>query len=99
MQKTHYCSGPESIDYPQMLPVKDVNVYMHDSGMMATHDYSCPVCRENKAILVMSPRGTLPAGVMHPCWKCQDKGYQMIKVEKSWWTRLLFKLLTHEDLR
>lgn len=53
------------------LDVQDVHVY-HD-GPMAEHDYSCPVCRKNHAVLDFS------TGLMQPCWRCQEQhGYELI---------------------
>lgn len=74
MQHTH----EDFNDYPEDLQVKDVNVYIHPSGMIMTHDYSCPVCREDHAIL--------SRGIMQPCWKCQEKGYTIVKknLTKKW---------------
>jgi hypothetical protein len=60
-------------NYPNSVQVQDVHVFMHDSGMVSTHDYSCPVCREDHAVLDLS------SGIMQPCWSCQEKGYVIIK--------------------
>lgn len=67
-QHTHYDNYPE----PDALPIKDVEVFIHPSGMMATHDYSCPCCREHKAVLNLS------VGIMQPCRKCQST-YAIVK--------------------
>ena len=64
MQHTHYDQ------YLGQTPVKDVEVYVHDSGMFLTHDYSCPVCREKHAVL--------SSGLMQPCWDCQEKGFVLV---------------------
>lgn len=82
MQITHETNGECLQEYPVSVPVKDVNVYRHDSGMMVNHDYSCPCCRENHAVLNLSN------GVMMPCRKC-DKDYALIKIDKrKWWQKL-----------
>ncbi len=73
MQITHDTNGDGLPPYPIDTRVMSVNVYMHDSGMMATHDYSCPVCRIEHACLELS------CGLMQPCWGCQEKGYKLIK--------------------
>ena len=73
MQITHYCNGIGLPDYPSELAVSSVNVYMHDSGMICTHDYSCPTCRKDKAVLHLS------TGIMQPCWSCQKLGYKIVK--------------------
>lgn len=77
MQNIIYCNGPGLPDYPSNVLVKDVNVYIHDSGMIGTHDYSCPVCRTNHAVV------TFDSGLMQPCWPCQKLGYKLIKVDKK----------------
>lgn len=83
MQITHDTNGEGLPGYPVDVPVKDVNVYMHDSGMMAKHDYSCPCCRKNHAVL------DLKSGLMKPCRSC-EKDYALIKIDKrKWWQKLL----------
>jgi hypothetical protein len=92
MMNTIFCDDPTVPTDEQVQPA-DVNVYIHPSGMLATHNYSCPVCQENHAVYNM---GT---GIMKPCWGCQSKGYHIVKVEKSWWSRILFNMLTGKELR
>lgn len=83
MQITHNTNGKGLLLYPDDVKVAPVNVYMHDSGMFATHDYSCPCCREESAILDLS------SGLMKPCWKC-GKDYELKKIDKrSWWEKIL----------
>ena len=83
MQVTHETNGKGFVNFPENFPVKDVNVFRHDSGMLATHDYSCPCCRKSHAVLDLS------TGLMHPCRKC-EKDYALIKIDKrKWWQRLL----------
>ena len=74
-QFTHECNGIGLLDYPKSPEVKDVNVYIHDSGMAMTHDYSCPVCREKHAVL--------SEGLMQPCWGCQAKGYELVNKSQN----------------
>lgn len=81
MQITHDTNGEGLPPYPVDTRVMTVNVYMHDSGMMATHDYSCPVCRIEHACL------ELANGLMQPCWGCQEKGYLLTK-KLGFWSRL-----------
>jgi len=57
--------------------VSDVYVNMHDSGMLCSHNYSCPVCRTNHAVL------DLNSGLMQPCWSCQELGYTLIRKENK----------------
>jgi len=77
MQHTH----EDFSEYPEKTPsVKDVNVWLHPSGMIMTHDYSCPVCRENHAII--------SNGVMIPCRECEKEGFRIVKLKPSklsWW--------------
>jgi len=64
------------------LPVEDVLVVFDPSLMAATHNYSCPICRDDKAVLSM--------GIMQPCRKCQGDGWNLIKVDsRPCWKRLL----------
>ncbi|WP_129141520.1 hypothetical protein [Modicisalibacter coralii] len=84
MQHIHYCNGPDLPDFPDDVQPKDVNIWLHDSGMVATHDYACPVCRSESAVL------SLHNGLFQPCWECQDKGYRLIKKDqRKWWQKLL----------
>lgn len=86
MQITHDTNGDGLPSYPLELTVKDVNVFMHDSGMFATHDYSCPCCRKNHAILDLS------CGLMKPCNDC-SKTYELVKKKpkKNWFSFLSSK--------
>ena len=80
-QHTHECWNDklEYIEYPENLKVKDVNVYVHPSNMMMTHDYSCPICRENHAVI--------SKGIMQPCWDCRKEGFQILKrnLKRKWY--------------
>jgi len=83
MQTTHETNGDGLVPYPDSVEVAPVNVYMHDSLMFAQHDYSCPCCRTNHAIL------DLNCGLMKPCQKCK-KDYQLVKIDKrNWWQKLI----------
>lgn len=42
---------------------------------LATHDVACFVCFDGSA--------TYSDGMFHPCRKCQEKGYKIVKQEKS----------------
>jgi hypothetical protein len=46
------------------------------SPFAANHDYACPICREEKAVLNLSAK---PHDRFEPCWKCQNIGYRTIK--------------------
>lgn len=80
-QAIHYTNGPGLPVYPNDLEVKPVDLYVHDSGMIATHDYSCPVCRERHAVI------DFRSGLMQPCWECQ-KTFTRITTRK-WWHKFL----------
>lgn len=57
-----------------------VEVYMHDSGMLATHNMSCSICKVKHAVL--------HHGVFAPCWSCQKEGWvtiKMSKFERKWY--------------
>ncbi len=83
MQHVHDCNGPGLPAFPTGVSPADVNVWVHDSGMLAAHDYSCPVCRTNSAMLQMHN------GMMQPCGECRSKGYALIKRDiRPWWRRL-----------
>lgn len=86
MQITHHTNGNGLIEFSAVAetPVKDVNVYVHDSGMFAVHDYSCPVCREKHAIIDLS------CGIMQPCRACEKLGYRVVKCD-GWWTRFFHR--------
>ena len=71
-------------DYPQDVELADITVYVHDSMMLATHNYPCYICKTNKAVYSMN------IGIFEPCWECQKKGYKIVKVTKikSWFSKL-----------
>jgi len=75
-QHTHECWGDDSVPYPEDSPeVKDVNVWIHPSLLIITHDYSCPICREKHAVI--------SNGVMTPCWECRKEGFRVIKLNST----------------
>ena len=53
-----------------------------DGGPWATHNFPCPVCRENKAIL------NLNEGVMEPCGRCSGFGWQLVHWKNRRWSKL-----------
>lgn len=71
-------------DYPSRIELADITVYIHDSMMLATHNYPYPVCKVNSAVYNMSN------GIFQPCWDCQKKCYKIVKVtkSKSWFSKL-----------
>lgn len=64
------------------LPLADITVYLHDSLLIANHNYPCPVCKVNSAVYV------IPTGIFEPCWKCQKHGYKIVREKKSWFSKL-----------
>lgn len=42
-----------------------------DGGPWARHNMSCPVCSVRVAVL------DLDDGTFHPCWSCQEKGWEL----------------------
>lgn len=47
-----------------------------DGGPWAIHDYACPVCGQDYAVLV------LHSGKFQPCWSCQKDGYRTVKLPR-----------------
>ena len=43
-------------------------------GLAAEHDMPCAVCHERPAVLYINE------AILEPCWKCQEKGWTLIKV-------------------
>ena len=77
-------NGKELPYYPSDVELADITVYIHDSMLLATHNYPCPVCKVSSAVYNMSN------GIFQPCWDCEKKGYKIIKVtkSKSWFSKL-----------
>lgn len=51
-----------------------IKTVTHDSGLAATHNMPCAVCRTQHAVL------DLPTGRFQPCWECQRKGWHTVKL-------------------
>lgn len=81
----YHTNGEGFIDYTEAEKLcedlADINVFMHCSGMAATHNMPCPVCKITHAVL--------SDGVFQPCWKCQADGYEIVKFRKPWHKKLL----------
>ena len=80
----YYTNGEGLIPYEEAEALcKDlpqVEVYMHDSGMVATHNMPCSVCKVEHAVF--------NSGLFEPCWKCQEEGWvtiKMSKFERKWY--------------
>lgn len=80
IQETNGYGLPDYDNRP--VPLADITVQLHDSLLVANHNYPCPVCKLNHAVYV------LPTGIFEPCWDCQKKGYKIIKKNKSWFSKL-----------
>lgn len=90
MQNILQTNGNGLPAFPQDVAPLDVTIWMHDSGMLATHNCPCPVCRESSAVLDLS------CGLMKPCWDCQ-KNYVLIKNPKSWFKRKLLGYISKQN--
>jgi hypothetical protein len=55
---------------------------IEDHGIFANHDYPCPVCLKEHAVLNMQ------TGVFQPCWLCQTEGFRTYIVPR-WLRKLL----------
>ena len=86
----YYTNGDGFVTYSEaeeackVLP--KVNVFFHESGMLATHNMPCPVCKTNHAMFVAS------AGYFDVCYKCQGDGWSVTKRPNKnlpWWRKLL----------
>ena len=84
MQHTSYCDE-DDYEYVAHLDVKDVKVVMDPSLMTCAHDYSCPVCRKNHAVL------SLGEGLMKPCWTCAED-WKLVRIDKRNWFQKLIGL-------
>jgi hypothetical protein len=76
----HYTNGKGFITYRDAEDYcKDlvkVELFMHDSVMVSTHNMPCAVCKLECAVF--------HGGLFEPCWNCQEEGYKLVKVDKSW---------------
>ena len=57
--------------YCEILP--DIKVFIHDSGMVATHNMPCPVCKTKHAVFEASK------GYFNVCRGCEEEGYTVSK--------------------
>jgi hypothetical protein len=60
----------------------EIEMFMHDSGMCATHNMPCPVCKTNHAVFVTS------SGFFDVCHDCRSQGWfvgkREVKSKKFW---------------
>ncbi len=82
----HHTNGTGFVDfndaeaYCKDLP--KISVFMHDSGMVSTHNMPCPVCKTNHAVFVTSK------GFFDVCHNCRKVGWFVGKREvgtKKFW--------------
>ena len=66
------------------IPIKDVTVIYDPSMMACSHDYSCPICREEHAVISQ--------GVMGPCWTCQEDGWEVRQRDDRNWFHKFFDI-------
>lgn len=75
----HYTNGVGLVDYQDALKycdvLPDIHMFMHDSGMCATHNMPCPVCKVKHA--VFSTNG----GYFDVCHTCREGGWYVGKRE------------------
>ena len=76
-----YPKGP----VPSDIPLARVEVWHHESGLMATHNMPCAACSKAHAVL------RTDKGVFGTCWGCRKKGYHLVKVNRfvAWWLRFI----------
>lgn len=80
MQNLIECGSGGQPRFPKQVAIRSVRVYKQ--GAEVKHDYSCPVCRENHAVLDLADM------VMQPCNSCRSLGYIILK-HKSILARLI----------
>lgn len=85
----HHTNGEGFVNYNDAevfcknLP--DIHVFMHDSGMVATHNMPCPICKTNHAVFVTGE------GRFDVCNSCSKEGWYVGKRDvknnfpKSYW--------------
>ncbi|KKM67127.1 hypothetical protein LCGC14_1474300 [marine sediment metagenome] len=71
-----YPKGP--IPKKKELSPAFIEVWHHESGLAATHNFPCPVCKTNTAILFMND------GQFYPCDQCSSKGWHTVKLNRFW---------------
>lgn len=49
---------------------------IYNNGLIAEHDMACAVCHQFPAVI------NCQTGVFSPCWKCQGKGWHIMKLPK-----------------
>lgn len=73
----YHTNGGDFIDYSyaekNLTALPDVNVFFHDSGMVACHNMPCPVCKNNHAVFVTS------SGFFDVCHTCRQDGWYVGK--------------------
>lgn len=81
----YHTNGKGLHDYPEDLPLAEIEVYLHDSCMVCKHNFPCPVCKTKPAMA--DARGMY----MMPCGTCQEEGYQLVKKDlRPWYIRMWF---------
>lgn len=71
----HYTNGDGFISYDKAeelcKDLPELHMFMHDSGMLCTHNIPCGICKTNHAVFVSS------GGYCEPCRDCQDLGWSI----------------------
>jgi len=67
---------------------KLAKIVIDTDGLYTEHNYPCPVCQTQHAVLDTTE------GVFKPCWDCQRKGFVTLEINpKSRWQKFLLSLL------
>lgn len=82
----HHTNGKGFADYSDAevfckgLP--QIHMFIHDSGMICTHNMPCSVCKVDHAVFNCN------TGLFHPCRSCEEEGWvttKMTKLERKWY--------------
>lgn len=64
-----------------------------DGGLWAIHNFPCPVCREEKAVM------DLASWQFHPCSECNHYGWRLINTtDYPGWVKWVVKFGTGNEL-
>lgn len=58
-------------------------IHINNDGMIAEHNFPCPVCQKIHAVLNCN------SGVFSPCWECQEKQWFTIQINSRFLRWLL----------
>lgn len=81
----YYTNGKDFISYndaeERCKTLPKIEMFMHDSGMVATHNYPCPICKTKHAVFATN------YGYFDVCHSCRKDGWFVGKrdVGNKWW--------------